>query len=171
VKFRLADYNVEIEVDEIEQIEIDEKEVEENILIYQITSKEIGWKKLSVFNRNNIISYEISDCEEFTYIMEDKAHATIKIGKTKNDPEQRLNQLKTGNPSISLLHVFPSSQFSESLLHRNFSEYQKDLEWFFYTKGVKNFLNSEIQKHNSIFDCFSIKNKLEESEKLMIDLI
>lgn len=147
------------------------EEVVERNLLYSITSKDLNWKKLSLYNNNENIEYEISNCSEYTYIIEDKAHATIKIGKTKNDPEIRFNQLKTANPSIKLIHVFPSDQWSEIDLHDKFNEYQKDLEWFFYTKGLKNFLDEEMKKHNKIISSFKKKKDLEESEKLMLEIL
>jgi hypothetical protein len=140
-------------------------------LIYSVTSKELEWKKLSIYTFNESIEYEISNCEEYTYIIEDKAHATIKIGKTKNDPEIRFNQLKTANPSIKLLHVFSSSQWSENELHSKFSDFQKDLEWFFFTKGLKTFLSEEISKHEKILSAYQKKIELEKLEKHMFELI
>lgn len=138
------------------------------VLLYQITCSETEWKTLSIYNNNENIEYDISSCEEYTYIIEDKAHATVKIGKTKNDPILRLNQLKTANPSISLLHVFPASQFSESELHSKFIDYQKDLEWFFYAKSIKLFLSSEITKHTSILKAFSKRQILDLIEAEML---
>jgi hypothetical protein len=148
-----------------------ENEIKNNkILLYQITCKEIDWKKLNIYNNNNFIEYEITDCEEYTYIIEDKAHATIKIGKTKNDPEIRLSQLKTGNPTLNLIHVFPSCLFSESELHKKFNDYQKDLEWFFYTKGLREFLSDEIKKHNKIINWYHNKIKIDEIENDMLSI-
>lgn len=173
-KFRLADFtktDIKLDVVELDEILKDEKEVLENQLLYQITSKELDWKKLSIFIQNENICYQLEDCEEYTYIMQDAAHATIKIGKTKNNPELRLAQLKTGNPSISLLHVFPASQFPESLLHKEFNDYQKDLEWFFHTKGVRNFLDKEIGKHNSIIESYLLKKKLDDIESKWLKII
>lgn len=139
--------------------------------LYSITSKELGWKKLSVYNNNDNIEYRLSDCDEYTYIIEDKAHATIKIGKTKNDPELRFNQLKTANPSIKLLHVFPSDQWSESDLHNKFNDIQKDLEWFFFTKGLRIFITEEMNKHDKIIFSYEKRKELDISEKLMLDII
>jgi len=143
--------------------------ISEKILLYQITCAETEWKTLSIYNNNENIEYDISSCDEYTYIMEDKAHATIKIGKTKNDPILRLNQLKTANPSISLLHVFPASQFSESELHSKFTDYQKDLEWFFHAKSIKSFLLTEITKHTSILRAFSKRQQLDLIEAEMLN--
>jgi hypothetical protein len=142
--------------------------ISEKILLYQITCSETEWKTLSIYNNNENIEYDISNCGEYTYIIEDKAHATVKIGKTKNDPILRLNQLKTANPSISLLHVFPASQFSESELHDKFSDFQKDLEWFFFAKSIKSFLSTEITKHNSILKAFSKRKILDLIELEML---
>jgi len=141
------------------------------ILLYQITSKELNWKKLSVYSNNNNIEYELSECEEYTYIMEDKAHSNIKIGRTKNDPDHRLNQLKTGNPSISLIHVFPSTQYQESYLHSTFDDSRNNLEWFFYTKGLKSFMKEEMLKYESIINAYNKKNELECFESEMFILL
>jgi len=160
IKFRLLNFSENTKF-------IEEETQAERILLYEITNLELNWNKLSVYNNNDTIEYEISDCEEYTYIIEDIAHATIKIGKTKNDPTQRLNQLKTANPSINLKHVFPSSQWSESDLHLKFEDFRKDLEWFFYTKGLKEFLSEEIKKHNLILRSYDKKIDLEKVEKEM----
>jgi hypothetical protein len=169
MKFRLLDYNKQV-IESIEPIIYQEEEKIEKILLYQVTSQDLIWKKLSVFNNDENIEYEITDCDEYTYIMEDRAHATIKIGKTKNDPTLRLNQLKTANPSISMIHVFPSSQFSENELHSRFSDFQKDLEWYFFTKGLKQFLNDEIKKHESILKSYQKRIELDKIEQEMINL-
>jgi len=170
LKFVIADLNT-IHLG----IEKEDESINEEIIIkeplYSVTSKELGWKKLSVFNNNENIEYEISDCEEYTYVMEDKAHATIKIGKTKNDPEIRFNQLKTANTSIKLLHVFPSCQWSEIELHKNLNDFQKDLEWFFFAKGLKNFISDEMMKHDKVIFSYEKKKELEISEKWMLDII
>jgi len=139
--------------------------------LYSITSKELEWKKLTVYNNNENIEYELSDCQEYTYIIEDKAHATIKIGKTKNDPDLRFNQLKTANPSINLLHVFPSDQWTESDLHEKFNDFQKDLEWFFFTRGLRTFISEEMNKHGRILLSYEKNKELENLEKTMLDLI
>lgn len=169
MKYRLTNYtpkSVSVIIDTTDILL--EEEIIDKVLLYQITSKDLGWKKISVYNHEENIEYEIVNCEGYTYIMEDKAHDTIKIGKTKNDPESRLNQLKTGNPSISLLHVFPSSQFPESELHERFTDLRKDLEWFYYGKGLKKFLTEEIDKHNSITKSYSKRAELDDIEKEML---
>jgi hypothetical protein len=171
MKFRLLDYNTQISNPIQSTISTIIEEISiEKVLLYQITSSEINWKKISVYNNDENIEYIISDCDEYTYIMEDKAHATIKIGKTKNDPTLRLNQLKTGNPSISMIHVFPSSQFSESALHNRFSDSQKDLEWYFYTKVLRQFISDEVKRHESIIKSYNKRVELDKIEQEMINL-
>lgn len=173
MKFRLTNLTEQINNhDSNDENEIHYKNIDdEKVLLYQITSKNLGWKKLSVYNNNENIEYLLGDCEEYTYIMEDSAHATLKIGKTKNDPDARLNQLKTANPSIKILHVFPSTKHSESDLHQKFNDYQKDLEWFFYSKGLKTFLSSEIEKHESIIETYLISEELNNKEKDMLNVL
>jgi hypothetical protein len=155
----------------LEKDNVIEEPIIEKSNLYSITSKGLDWKKLTIYNNNENIEYQLSDCDEYTYIIEDRAHATIKIGKTKNDPELRFNQLKTANPSINLLHVFPSDQWSEQDLHVKFSDIQKDLEWFFFTKGLRSFISEEMNKHDRILLSYEKKKELENSEKLMLDLI
>jgi hypothetical protein len=155
----------------IEKDDIIEETLSEKSLLYSITSKELNWKKLSVYNNNESIEYQITDCFEYTYIIEDRAHATIKIGKTKNDPDIRFSQLKTANPSINLLHVFPSDQWSESDLHSKFNDIQKDLEWFFYTKGLRLFISEEMNKHSRVLFSYEKRKELDISENLMLDII
>ena len=167
-KFRILDYNPGY-------TNIEDKELIENntapILLYQITSKSIGWKTLSIFNHEENIEYEISNCDEYTYIMKDDAHDTIKIGKTKNDPEIRFNQFRTANPSIKLMHVFPSSLYSESDLHNKFDDSQKDLEWFYNTKEVRTFLTEELKKHDSVMKSYLKRQELNSIESNMIMIL
>lgn len=166
MKFIISDINKPKDI--IVDVEIEKNE---KTLLYSTTSKELDWKKLTVYNNNENIEYELSDCLEYTYIIQDKAHSTIKIGKTKNNPEIRFSQLRTANPSIQLLHVFPSDQWSESDLHNKFNDFKKDLEWFFNVKILKDFIVDEMNKHDKIIESFNIKNNLDKYEKEMLDII
>lgn len=162
-----------IQSSDFESVEI-KKEIEgEKVLLYEVTDKSLEWKKIKVYNDYNDMQlvYEVVNCEEFTYVMYDKAHETIKIGKTKNDPESRLSQLRTGNPSIVLLHTFPSSLYPEKELHVKFSDYQKDLEWFFYTKGLKLFISEEQKKHKKIIESYQKRQELDKSEYEVFEIL
>jgi hypothetical protein len=138
----------------------------DRVLLYQITDKSLGLNKLNVYNDFNDMQlvYELEDCEEFTYIMFDRAHDTIKIGKTKNDPELRLAQLRTANPSIQLLHTFPSSLYSEKDLHNKFYDHLKDLEWYYYARGVRKFITDESEKHKKILEAYKKRAELDNLE-------
>ena len=145
----------------------------ERVLLYQITDKSLGLKKLNVYNDFNDMQlvYELVDCEEFTYIMFDRAHDTIKIGKTKNDPELRLAQLRTANPSIQLLHTFPSSLYSEKDLHNKFYDHLKDLEWYYYARGVRKFISDESEKHKKILDAYKKRSELDDLESDIFEIL
>lgn len=159
-----------IDITSIESNEIsDINDKVEKVLLYQIVDKTLDWKTLSIFNHDENIEYHLSDTNEFTYIMEDQAHDTVKIGKTTNEPELRLNSLRTANPSIKLLHVFPSSQYSESELHLKFEDFRKDREWFFYAKKVKDFIQSELRKHKDIIESYDKRLELDKLESSMLE--
>jgi hypothetical protein len=151
-----------------EPSEIEETPIEK-VLLYQIVDKSLDWKTLSIYNHDENIEYHLGDSMEFTYIMEDQAHSTVKIGRTTNEPEIRLNSLKTANPSIKLLHVFPSSQYSESELHNKFEIFRKDREWFFYAKDVKDFIQSELGKHRDILESYEKRLELDKLESSMLN--
>lgn len=132
----------ESEIEEKEDQKIIVKSVEK--IFYEITDSSLNWKKLVLYYDDQVLKYELVDCKEYTYLIEDSAHKTVKIGKTKNSPNLRLDQLKTSNPSIQFLHVFPSSLYSEKTLHKKFDELRNELEWFFKAKKLTTFINKEI---------------------------
>lgn len=144
---------------------------EEKILLYQITSEFLDWKTLSVYNNEDNIEYFLSDCMNYTYIMYDKAHETIKIGTTSNKPDIRLNQLKTANPSIEMIHVFPGNLYPEKELHQKFDDIRKDREWFFNAKSLKSFLSLEMKKHEATIDAYKKRKELDEVESKLFDVL
>lgn len=84
-------------------------------------------------NFHHIKKINIQDPEYWTYLMYDGEK--YKIGKSKN-PEERLSQLKTGNPSCIL--VLKTKKLSEKLMHSLFREKRLSREWFYLTdKDVK----------------------------------
>ena len=148
-------------------------EVEKRVFLYSVTDRSLGWKKLNVYKDTVDLQlvYELVDCEEFTYIISDKGDDFVKIGKTKNDPEVRLSQLRTGNPSISLIHTFPSTLYSEKELHIKFDDLTKDLEWFHYTKKLKNFISEQKETHIKIMDSYRKRLQLDESEREILNCL
>lgn len=151
-----------------ETSEVEETPIE-RVLLYQIVDRTLDWRTLSIYNHDENIEYHLNDSVEFTYIIEDQAHTTVKIGKTMNEPELRLNSLKTANPSIKLLHVFPSSQYSESELHKKFEIFRKDREWFFHANDVKDFIQSELSKHRDILESYEKRLELDKLESSMLN--
>ncbi len=122
---------------------------------YLFTSKELDWNIIEVSEDDeNLIWHNNGKCKEFTYIMEDYSYGAYKIGKTSKSPELRLRDFQTGNPSIKLLFAFPSLLYSESDLHKRFSDYRKDdegdsgKEWFFKTNELKLFVNTHLESIN-----------------------
>jgi hypothetical protein len=131
--------------------------------IYAITSKELNWDKIIVYKTNSGYEYQRLKCNNFTYVLIDNTYDSVKIGKT-NNPDQRLNTLKTANPNLSYLIVFPSELFSEKMLHDKLSDYRKQLEWFHYTNTIREFVNKAIQNHNKILESYELKCKMDEVE-------
>ena len=71
---------------------------------------------------------------DYIYLIESYSeHETIyKIGFSK-DPDKRIKELKTGNPSkLSILYRFPTTHKRkiETSLHNLYSHKRKDGEWF-----------------------------------------
>jgi len=48
---------------------------------------------------------------------------------------------------------------------------QKDLEWFFFTKGLRTFISEEMNKHSRILFSYEKRKELDISEKMMLDVI
>lgn len=144
--------------------------IEENrkIKIYEITNKALNWNKLVVYKTPIGFEYNLEDCSEYTYIMKDDLSDCVKIGKTCNTPEQRLSQLKTGNPNLRLLISFPASLYSEKFLHQKFAESHKSLEFFHNTKSLQKFIQDSIEKEETIYNAFSKKNELSILESKIL---
>lgn len=138
-------------------------------LFYQVVDSSLEFRTLSIFKHEGNFEYEVSSSqEELVYVILDPARNTIKIGKTDRFLDKRLNEHRTSNPHISLLHVFPSSQYSESYLHKMFEDLHDDREWFFYGKKAKEFILKEKTKHQSIIDSYQLKIELNKLESLML---
>lgn len=154
----------------ITEVEVPKDEIEK-IFLYSVTDRSLNWKKLNVYMdiTNSQLIYELDDCEEFTYMIHDRTNDAIKIGKTTKDPELRLAQLRTGNPSITLLHTFPSSLFSEKELHDKFDDFVKNLEWFFYTKVLQKFISDNQVTHSKILESYKKRLELDKLEREILN--
>jgi len=66
------------------------------------------------------------------YIIQSADKGMIKIGRSI-DPDVRLKQLQTGNPSkLKLIHVFEEIGHKEKLYHELLKEFRIKGEWFSY---------------------------------------
>lgn len=64
----------------------------------------------------------------FVYLMQDHS-GLYKIGYSQN-PNERLSQLKVGNPTINMYANYPANRLDEILLHRLFKKCKRSGEWF-----------------------------------------
>jgi T5orf172 domain len=138
------------EANVIESIPMDIEPSNEGVKDYEFTSLAVGWQRIVL--KANSFKFEIlGPCNEWTYIMEDYSYGAFKIGKTTTQPEMRLKQFQTGNPSIKLVMAFPSTYFSESELHKKFKAYRKvednhsGREWFYKVPDLTAFVSYHVK--------------------------
>ena len=96
-----------------------------------------------------------------------------KIGITRQNIENRLRQLKTGNPAtLNIINYFESKWASkiEANLHSRFSSYNVEgggTEWFSLTpETISNFTNI-CQKLHETFQLLSINNTWIIDKKIL----
>lgn len=73
------------------------------------------------------------------FIHEEGCFNCFKIGKTENNPEERLSQLQTGNPRKLIIYRFiltDNHSLMESFLHNKYKEFRIQNEWFNITQSV-----------------------------------
>lgn len=128
---------------------------------YVLTDSKLNWLGLSVSYNNNGLVYTECNVSEYTYIMEDTVNCTYKIGKTTNNPELRLTNLRTANPNINMVIVFPINQYTERELHDKFDKYKKDREWFFKVKELTDFVDLHIKRNELIINIYNNLKQLE----------
>lgn len=97
----------------------------------------------------------------YVYLLEELgSELRYKIGFTKNPPEKRLKNLKTGNSnSIRILKTFESKHYIkiEGILHRKYGISRHNLEWFTLTDEQVGDFIKECQIAHDIVD-FLLKN-------------
>ena len=121
-----------------------------------ITSEELEWKVIKIVYDENSISFKEEPIIEYTYIISDSLNATYKIGRTTNNPLERLGNLRTANPRVSLKMVFPFQEFSEKELHEKYDAYRKDREWFFSTKEMTDFVEKTVDRNENLIKMYKI---------------
>jgi hypothetical protein len=118
--------------------------------------KDISWDELEQFGcftrkvKQNKITNKPKEEEKMTYLMFDGN--LYKIGKSKN-PENRLKQIKTGNPNCKLICY--GYGIEEETLHKRFYKKRVRLEWFdlneYDVKSCTELINGTVKynKHYS----------------------
>jgi hypothetical protein len=135
---------------------------------YEFTSLSVGWQRI-VIKPDSFKFESLGLCTEWTYIMEDYSYGCFKIGKTTTQPELRLKQFQTGNPSIKLVMAFPSTYFSEAELHKKFKAYRKveenhsGREWFYKVPDLTAFVTYHVklsEKAIIMYEAYKAFNEL-----------
>ena len=87
--------------------------------------------------------------QHVTYFILAREASKVKIGQCRetNPPVKRLKALQTGSPEyLEVLLLLPHKPpFEEIQMHRRFSQYRIQGEWFDYRGELKSFIESKIQ--------------------------
>ena len=89
---------------------------------------EVAESKFIELYREFILDHNKKEKDGFVYVMQDYS-GLYKIGYSQN-PDERLKQLKTGNPKISMYNNYPANRLDEKLLHKLFEKKRDCGEWF-----------------------------------------
>jgi hypothetical protein len=83
--------------------------------------------------------------DAYVYFIQADEAGPIKIGFTAGDPQARLNQLQTGNPSaLKLLGAIKGTTAKERELHAALSEHRLQGEWFKPHPSVVSAIDAEL---------------------------
>lgn len=87
---------------------------------------------------------------KLVYFIESEGLGLIKIGKTKNDPRQRLSNLNTGNPDkLNIIGVLAGDDDTEKELHERFKHIRHKNEWFHGTEELRDFIEKNTVPYGS----------------------
>jgi hypothetical protein len=144
---------------ELDVIDTNKNDIPDNIELEPFYECVLDDKEtiLKIFNVDSVLTYKTEKGNSFTYFFPDDAKSQLKIGKT-NNIENRFNTLKTGNPDINVELVLPSEAYEKSL-HNKFEKYHHKLEWYFYTKEIREFITHEKKKRQLAIDCWREYNE------------
>jgi len=118
---------------------------------------------LKIYDDNGTLKYEVGKSDGFTYFTLDPIRDKIKIGKETHLGD-RVKAGKTFNPDIKVIFTFPHKS-NESKFHNKFDESRSDGEWFFFTKGIKEFLDNEILKAKDAIKSYELYLESTNQEK------
>jgi len=145
-----------------------EEEIETNksIPIYECVLDDKG-NILKVYNDNDTLKYETEYCTVgFTYFTLDEMRDKVKIGK-ETYLGDRLKVFKTANPGLKTIFTLPNIT-NEKVYHKIFDDLRSDGEWFFYAKGIREFIDNEKLKREDAIKSYNlfIESKNQEKEFL-----
>jgi len=104
--------------------------------------------------------------QEFTYFIQSENGGPIKIGYTRQDPNQRLKDLQTGSPvKLKLLGAIKGNK--EAMLHHKFIEERSHGEWFEPSTKLVDYMNNNIDFTVAVVNTNHLT--LEGSPVLLID--
>ena len=119
---------------------------------------------LMVYNDNSTLSYDKVKCVVgYTYFILDETRQIIKIGR-ESIMGDRLKAFKTSNPDLKLKYIIPGD-YNEKILHKKFDSLHYDREWFFYGKGIKDFIKNEKIKSENAKKCYDLFLDSKKYEK------
>jgi len=108
---------------------------------------EVAETKFNELYKEFIIDYNKKEKDGFVYIMQDHS-GLYKIGYSQN-PNERLNQFKTGNPKINMYANYSANRIDERLLHKLFEKNRDCGEWFnlkpIHLKWIDNYFFNQNQ--------------------------
>ena len=120
-------------------------------------------KQIEEFNINNadgfstIKDMSLNDILTKTgkvYFIQAGVNGAIKIGYTDN-VGKRLKQIQTGNPhKLNLLKVVNGGFDVESSIHKLFSEYRLEGEWFTPSREIMEYIDIDNNENNNNMDNF-----------------
>jgi hypothetical protein len=143
-------------------VELTEEEIQSNPL-YECLLNEDG-DILKIFNENDTLRYKTEKCTDgFTYFILDPVTKMLKIGlETIIGAREKAG--KTFNPRIQTVFRMPHT-FNESKYHKEFDDYRSDGEWFFYAKGIKEFIDNENMKRQDALKSYELYISSQKQEE------
>lgn len=140
-------------------------------LVESIVHPDLDWRKINVYGNGQSFDLEIEACEAYVYFITSSKNSPgnidkpVKIGKT-NNVKRRLSTLSTGNgEELRVVVAVPNSKYSEAELHEMFSGARKRREWFYPVKSLRDFMSSEAEKINVIYDNYKVQEENRRRER------
>jgi|APHM01.1.fsa_nt_gi T5orf172 domain. len=142
----------------------------ENQFVTEVTSSKIDWQKVIVKNNNGNLEYHTENCVQYTYFITGQHKEKVKIGKTRQTPEDRLKSMSTGHPDLNIAIAVPASKLSESQAHKKFDNERHRDEWFFRTKRIRNYIKRQKQLTENVIERYRYEQKMKELDAKVLEI-